>query len=268
MGDIVAVIPARLASTRLARKVLLDATGKPLVQHVYEAVRACEAVDRVVVATDAREVVEVVHAFGGEAILTSPDCASGTDRVAEAAQRFPRARLILNVQGDEPEMTPEPLTALIRGMLGRPRAGMGTVATPWPADVPLGEPGFVKVVVDGRGDALYFSRSAIPFHRDGPPTSPDGQRTDGAPRYLKHLGLYAFRPRFLATYAYLPPTPLERAESLEQLRALEHGYSIAVFVSRYAGREVNTPQDYAAFVERYRRRAAPGRADATPAGLR
>lgn len=249
--SVIAIVPARLASTRLPRKVLLNETGKPLVQHVYEGARACSLIDEVVVATDAQEVADVVHGFGGKAILTSPECASGTDRVAEAARHFPNASIVVNVQGDEPEMSPVPLTALVRGMQERPTSVMGTVATPWPEGVPLHEPGFVKVVCDTRGDALYFSRSAIPFFRDTPSAPAHQNRDDGAPRYLKHLGLYAFRPAFLQTYATLAPTPLERAESLEQLRALENGHKIAVFVSSYRGYEVNTPEDYRAFVARY-----------------
>lgn len=248
---VVAIIPARLASTRLPQKVLLAQTGKPLVQHVYEGAKACTAIDQVVVATDAQEVVDVVQGFGGQAILTSPTCASGTDRVAEAALQFADASLIINVQGDEPEMSSVPLTALVRGMHERPQSLMGTVVTPWPSDVPLHETGFVKVACDVNGDALYFSRSAIPFYRDTPNELPNALRADGAPRYLKHLGLYAFRPAFLQTYATLAPTPLEQAESLEQLRALEHGHKIAVFLSDYQGYEVNTPEDYAAFVARY-----------------
>jgi 3-deoxy-manno-octulosonate cytidylyltransferase (CMP-KDO synthetase) len=177
--------------------------------------------------------------FGAEAVLTSPACASGTDRVAEAARHYPDAEIVLNVQGDEPEMSPEPLTALVRGMKSMPAAEMGTIAVPWPDEVPLSEPGFVKVVTDRAGYALYFSRSTIPFYRDA------GERT-----YLKHVGLYAFRSAFLQKYARLPQTPLEKAEALEQLRALEHGHRIAVFVSRYSGYEVNTPADYEAFVAR------------------
>jgi 3-deoxy-manno-octulosonate cytidylyltransferase (CMP-KDO synthetase) len=250
-GEIIGIIPARLASTRLPRKVLLAETGKPLVQHVYEAAKRCAKLDRVVIATDAQEVVDAVQGFGGEAVLTSPDCASGTDRVAEAARHFPKARLVLNVQGDEPEMDPAPLTALVEGMLRRKDSVMGTVASPWPEGVPLEAPGFVKVVTDTKGDALYFSRSPIPFYRDDD-APPHAKRKDGAPRYLKHLGLYGFTPDFLQTYAGLAPTPLERAESLEQLRALENGHRIAVFLAEYRGQEVNTPEDYAAFVKRYR----------------
>ncbi|MBZ0137998.1 MAG: 3-deoxy-manno-octulosonate cytidylyltransferase [Planctomycetes bacterium] len=240
MSNVLAVIPARLGSTRLPRKVLLDKTGKPLIQHVWEGARACDAIDRIVVATDAEEVVNVVKAFGGEAVMTSPECASGTDRVAEAAAKFPEAEIVVNVQGDEPEMSSKPLYALVEGMKGSPNAEMGTIAVPWPAEVPLSEPGCVKVVTDRKGFALYFSRSAIPHYRDA----------GGDQRYLKHVGLYAYRARFLQKYAQLAQTPLEQAEALEQLRALEHGHRIAVFVTEYRGYEVNTPADYEAFVAR------------------
>ena len=241
--SVLGIIPARLASTRLPRKVLLDRTGKPLIQHVWEGAKACSAIDRIVVATDAEEVVRAVKKFGGEAVMTSPDCASGTDRVAEAARHYPDAEIVVNVQGDEPEMSPEPLTALVKGMKAKPEAEMGTIVVPWPDEVPLTEPGFVKVVTDRNGYALYFSRSPIPFYRDA------GERT-----YVKHVGLYAFRAPFLQKYASLPQTPLEKAEALEQLRALEHGHRIAVFMSRYKGYEVNTPADYEAFVARQKKR--------------
>lgn len=255
MSYVLAIIPARLASTRLPRKVLLDKTGKPLVQHVYEGAKACRAIDKVVVATDAEEVAQAVRGFGGEAVLTSPKCQSGTDRVAEAARKYPKASLVINVQGDEPEMSPVPLTALVKGMLKRKTSLMGTIATPWPAGVPLAEPGFVKVVCDLEGNALYFSRSAIPFYREHPALPPEGTRDDGQPRYLKHVGLYAFKPKFLQKYAKMKQTALEKAESLEQLRALENGVKIAVFVSEYRGYEVNTPADYEAFVARQAGRA-------------
>lgn len=255
MSQVLAIIPARLASTRLPRKVLLDKTGKPLVQHVYEGAKACRLIDKVVVATDAEEVAQTVRGFGGEAVMTSPKCQSGTDRVAEAARKYPKATLVINVQGDEPEMSHVPLTALVKGMLKRKKALMGTIATPWPAGVPLAEPGFVKVVCDKEGDALYFSRSAIPFYREHPNEPPEGTREDGKPRYLKHVGLYAFKPSFLQKYAKMKQTALEKAESLEQLRALENGVKIAVFTSEYRGYEVNTPADYEAFVARQAGRA-------------
>jgi 3-deoxy-manno-octulosonate cytidylyltransferase (CMP-KDO synthetase) len=247
---VLAVIPARLASTRLPRKVLLDKTGKPLIQHVWEGAKACDVIDRIVVATDAEEVMNAVKAFGGEAVMTSPDCACGTDRVADAARQFPDAKLVVNVQGDEPEMSPEPLYALVEGMKANPKADMGTIAVPWPADVPLSEPGFVKVVTDREGFALYFSRNPVPHFRDTPDVPPHETREDGQPRYLKHVGLYAYRAQFIQEYAKMAQTPLEQAEALEQLRALENGRRIAVFVSQYTGFEVNTPADYEAFVAR------------------
>lgn len=238
MTSVLAVIPARLASTRLPRKVLLDRTGKPLIQHVWEGAKACPLIDRIVVATDAEEVADAVSAFGGESVITSPECASGTDRVAEAARSLPGYEIILNIQGDEPEMTPEPLAALVKGMRANLKAEMGTIAVPWPEGTPPEEPGFVKVVTDSRGFALYFSRSVIPYARQGKAT------------LLKHVGLYAYRGAFLQQYCKMPQTPLELTESLEQLRALENGHRIAVFVSKYHGYEVNTPEDYEAFVKR------------------
>jgi 3-deoxy-manno-octulosonate cytidylyltransferase (CMP-KDO synthetase) len=248
MSQVVAVIPARLASTRLPRKVLLDRTGMPLIQHVWRGVRASGAIGRILIATDDEEVAAAVRDFGGEAVMTSPACASGTDRVAEAARLCPEAQIIVNVQGDEPEMSPVPLNALVHGMLARPQAEMGTVAVPWPDSLDPTDPGSVKVVLDGNGDALYFSRSPIPCYRGQPPA--------GAPRYLRHVGLYAYRPAFLQEFAAWAPSPLEQAEGLEQLRALEHGRRIAVFVTEYEGREVNTPEDYETFVERIRRAKA------------
>ncbi len=242
MSRVLGVIPARLASTRLPRKVLLDRTGKPLIQHVWEGAKACRSIDRIVVATDAQEVFDAVKAFGGEAVMTPPTCASGTDRVAAAAAQFPDAAIVVNIQGDEPEMKPQPLEALVEGMLARPDAEMGTIAVPWPTEVPLSEPGCVKVVLDRGGNALYFSRNPIPHYRDA----------GGARHYLKHVGLYAYRSDFLPRFATMPQSPLEKAEGLEQLRALENGHRIAVFVSDYHGYEVNTPQDYEAFVARYR----------------
>lgn len=244
MSRVLGVIPARLASTRLPRKVLLDRTGKPLIQHVWEGAKACRSIDRIVVATDAQEVFDAVKAFGGEAVMTPPTCASGTDRVAAAAAQFPDAAIVVNIQGDEPEMKPQPLEALVAGMLARPDAEMGTIAVPWPAEVPLSEPGCVKVVLDRGGNALYFSRNPIPHYREA----------GGARHYLKHVGLYAYRSDFLPRFATMPQSPLEMAEGLEQLRALENGHRIAVFVSDYHGYEVNTPQDYEAFVARYRKR--------------
>jgi 3-deoxy-manno-octulosonate cytidylyltransferase (CMP-KDO synthetase) len=253
MTHVLAIIPARLASTRLPRKVLLNKTGKPLIQHVWEGASACKAISKLVVATDAPEVADAVDYFGGEAVLTSAACQSGTDRVAEAARRYPGYEIVVNVQGDEPEMAQEPLIALIEGML-RLNPVMGTVAVPWPRAVPLSEPGCVKVTTDRQGYALYFSRSPIPYYRDEPNAAPDGLRQDGQPRYWKHVGLYAYQADFLQQYAAMQPTVLEQAEGLEQLRALENGHAIAVFPTTYSGYEVNTLADYEAFVARHQRR--------------
>lgn len=240
MPNVLAIIPARLASSRLPRKVLLDRTGKTLIQHVWEGAKACTAIDRIVVATDAEEVIIAVKKFGGEAILTSDQCQSGTDRVAQAAEQVGGADIVVNVQGDEPEMSSAPLYALIQGMKANPTLPMATVSVPWPDEIPLSEPGFVKVVTDQNSRALYFSRSAIPYIRENANAVP----------YRKHVGLYAYKPDFLAMFAKLKPTPLELAESLEQLRALEHGHSIGVFETEYTGYEVNTPADYEEFVKR------------------
>jgi len=260
MSDVVAIIPARLASSRLPRKVLLAETGKPLIQHVYEGTAKAQGIDLVVVATDDQEVVDACKTFGAQAVMTSPECASGTDRVAEAATHFPGAKIVLNVQGDEPEMDARVLEALVKVMLeDTSDAEMGTVATPWPSDLPLDVPGNVKVVCDAQGNALYFSRSPIPYIRDAATQDdrlhPQRSLTSAAQkaRYRRHIGLYAFRGDALQRFAAMPPSPLEELEALEQLRALDAGWKIRVAEVEYRGMEVNTPEDYAAFVERQKK---------------
>lgn len=238
-AKVVAIIPARLGSTRLPRKVLLDETGKPLIQHVYESVAKTQGLSEIIIATDAQEVFDACVAFGARAIMTSEACQSGSDRVAEAAKEVPDADLIINVQGDEPEMDPSVLERLAAAMLEE-GPEMGTVVVPWPSDIALSNEGCVKCVVDQKGYALYFSRAAIPF-----------DQTKDSPNYLRHIGIYAYRPDFLQSFTQWAPTPLESAESLEQLRALEHGARIRVIESTYSGLEVNTPEDYARFVADY-----------------
>jgi 3-deoxy-manno-octulosonate cytidylyltransferase (CMP-KDO synthetase) len=235
-GPVVCVIPARYASTRLPGKPLLAETGKPLIRHVYEQVRACAAVDRVLVATDDERILEAVRGFGGEAVMTSLHHPSGTDRIAEAVRDVECAR-VLNVQGDEPEIEPDLLEALV-GLLDE-GAEMATLAAPFsdPKDALLSSR--VKVVIDRHHNALYFSRSRIP-HANG----------SAAPALL-HLGLYGYTRTFLLRYVTLDRTPLEQAERLEQLRALEHGYKIKVGIVRQPSRGgIDTPEDYAAFVRR------------------
>jgi len=239
--SVIAIIPARYASVRLPGKPLLAETGRPLIQHVVDAVSTAESVDRIVVATDDSRILQTVEAFGGEAILTSEDCASGTDRLAEAAETLGLADddIIINVQGDEPEMSGECIDRLA-GLMAETDAPMATLATGLP-DADAGAPNKVKVVCDAAGRAMYFSRSKIPHDRD----------SSGAD-YLLHLGIYGYRAGFLKTFASLPPSPAEQTEKLEQLRALEYGYAIAVAVVDYASQGIDTPADYAAFVARCR----------------
>ena len=239
------VIPARYASTRLPGKPLLRETGKYLVQHVYE--RACQArgVDAVVVATDDPRIASAVEGFGGRVEMTRRDHASGTDRVAEVARRLD-ADFIVNVQGDEPLIEPSSIEALIR-VLAEACADMATLAAPLQSAEQWRNPNCVKVVCDAAGKALYFSRSPIPFVRDGQPDF-----AARPPRFLQHLGIYAYRRRFLLTLADLPPHPLEQLERLEQLRVLAHGRDIQVGVVGHGTPGVDTYDDYRRFVAAWR----------------
>ncbi|MHC4564096.1 MAG: 3-deoxy-manno-octulosonate cytidylyltransferase [Planctomycetota bacterium] len=238
----IAIIPARYGSTRLEGKMLLAETGKPLIQHVVEAVATAERIDRIVVATDDERIAEAVHQFGGEAVMTSVDCASGTDRIAEAAELLGLGEdsIVTNVQGDEPEMPGESIDRLVE-LIGSADVPMATLATPLPA-AEADDPNKVKVVCDATGRAMYFSRSRIPHDRDAA----------GFDGYLLHLGIYAYRVGFLKQFAALPPSLAEQVEKLEQLRALENGYAIAVAVVDHAASGIDTPEDYAAFVARQR----------------
>jgi 3-deoxy-manno-octulosonate cytidylyltransferase (CMP-KDO synthetase) len=239
----VVIIPARYASTRLPGKPLLTQTGKPLIQHVVEAVqRANCGIDKIVVATDDQRIADAVVDFGGGAIMTSANCRTGTDRLAEAAAKLHLADddIVVNVQGDEPEMPAINIQKLL-GVLRQTNAPMATLATPMsPAEA--ANPNKVKVVIDRLGRALYFSRAAIPFDRDG---------SRGA-NYLLHLGIYAYRTAFLKQFAAMPATPAEECEKLEQLRALENGFTIAVAVVEHYGLGIDTPDDYARFVAKFR----------------
>lgn len=238
------VIPARYASSRLPGKPLLMETGKYLVQHVYE--QACQArATTVIVATDDQRIYRAVRGFGGQATMTRSDHVSGTDRIAEVAANLD-ADIIVNLQGDEPLMEPATLD-LLSGLLERHNdCDMATLATPITSIEQWRDPNCVKVVRDGDGRALYFSRSPIPFVRDGAPTFASGQQT-----FLQHLGLYSYRRGFLLRFAQLPRCPLEDLEKLEQLRVLGAGRSIQVGIVPHASRGVDTPADYQAFVEAY-----------------
>jgi 3-deoxy-manno-octulosonate cytidylyltransferase (CMP-KDO synthetase) len=245
-GRAVAIIPARMASTRFPRKMLADRTGLPLVVHTLRAARASGAVRRVVVAADDRAIAEAVERAGGEAVLTSPDHPNGTSRLREAADLLGLAdgEVVVNVQGDEPEVPAAFIDRAVEA-LARSGAEVATVASPFAPGQRGDDPNIVKVVRDARGLAMYFSRSPVPFDRDGA----------GVER-LKHIGLYAYRAGFLRRYASLPETPCERAERLEQLRVLEHGFSVAVAVVEAHHAGIDTPEQYEAFVARQARRDA------------
>jgi 3-deoxy-manno-octulosonate cytidylyltransferase (CMP-KDO synthetase) len=237
---VIAIIPARYGSTRLPGKPLLARTGKALIQHVVDSVRSAASVQRIVVATDDQRILDAVARFGGESLMTSPDCRSGSDRLAQAAGLLGLHDddIIVNVQGDEPDMPPACIDKLVE-IVAATAAPMATLATPISAR-DAANPNRVKVVLAGDGKALYFSRSIIPYDRDG----------DVTPKYLWHLGIYAYRAGFLKRFAAMAPTPAEQSEKLEQLRALENGFAIYVGVVNYDGMGIDTPEDYEAFVTR------------------
>jgi 3-deoxy-manno-octulosonate cytidylyltransferase (CMP-KDO synthetase) len=240
------VIPARYASTRLPGKPLLRQTGKYLVQHVYE--QACKArrAGTVVIATDDPRIQAAVQSFGGRVVMTRRDHVSGTDRVAEVARCFD-ADVILNLQGDEPLVDPASLDLLVDLLQRDPESDMATLACPIASEEQWRSPNCVKVVCDGVGRALYFSRSPVPFVRDGAPDF-----AARPPRFLLHLGLYAYRRRFLLSLATMPPEPLEELEKLEQLRVLSLGRRIHVGIVAGHGQGVDTRDDYERFVRAYR----------------
>jgi len=241
----VIIIPARYASQRLPGKPLLRATGKYLVQHVYE--RACQArqASAVIVATDDPRIEAAVKSFGGQVELTRRDHPSGTDRVAEVARQLD-ADVIVNLQGDEPLVDPASIDLLPGLLEGDAGADMATLAVRISTPAQWRNPNCVKVVCDAAGRALYFSRSPIPFVRDG---QPDFHAEPAC--FLQHLGIYAYRRRFLLSLAALPPEPLEQLEKLEQLRVLTLGRRIQVGLVEHAAGGVDTYDDYQRFVQVY-----------------
>lgn len=273
-----AIIPARFASTRFPGKPLADKTGKPLIQHVVEQVRKAQTIQRIVVATDDRRIFDVVKKFGGEAVMTREDHPNGTSRLAEAVHIIesqaskhappqspvtaqgaltgasPITNIIVNVQGDEPEIEPDVIDQLVQGLANDPDAPMATLASRFAPDEDPNDPNIVKLIVDQLGHAMYFSRSLIPYHRDAA-TATKSAISDQRSAILKHPGLYAYRRDFLLKYVTLPPTPLEEAEKLEQLRALEHGYKIRIIQTTVRHHGIDTPEQYEAFVNRQAHRA-------------
>jgi 3-deoxy-manno-octulosonate cytidylyltransferase (CMP-KDO synthetase) len=239
------VIPTRLGSTRFPGKALADETGRPLILHVVDRARAALSVERVIVTAPDPEIIRIVEEAGVEAIETSFDHPNGTSRLAEVADRLaselPTDAIIVNVQGDEPELDPAAIDAVILALNNDSEADMSTIATPFGPDGDPADPNQVKVVIGLNGQAIYFSRSLIPFDRDAVGATP-----------LRHVGLYAYRRDFLQRFASWPESPLEQAERLEQLRVLEHGGRIAVAIHASDCGGIDTPEQYAAFVARWR----------------
>jgi len=240
------VIPARYGSTRLPAKPLLRSTGKYLIQHVYENACAAKAVQLVVVATDDPRIAAAVDSFGGNVIMTRGNHATGTDRVAEVAADLD-VDVIVNLQGDEPEVAPAAIDMLPELLSKHLDADMATLATPIRSRLQLHNPNCVKVVCDEQGRALYFSRAPIPYVRDG-----ECDFQSDPPRFLQHLGLYAYRREFLQRITDMPPGALEQDEKLEQLRVLANGGWIQVGLVHDATSGVDTLSDYERFVRRFR----------------
>lgn len=242
-----AVLPSRFASTRFPGKPLARIAGRPMVQWVWEAAAAAPGVDRVVVATDDERIWKTVNEFGGEVVITDPDLPSGTDRVGAALDMLGEPfDVVLNIQGDEPAMHPDTIGAVVALMAGDPDLPMGTAACPFADFDEVFNPNAVKVVLDARGRALYFSRAPIPYLRSSERFLPDF-RTWARPEHLqafrRHLGLYAYRPDTLRAFTRLEPHPLERMESLEQLRALAAGIPIGVADTPHLSLGVDVPGD-------------------------
>lgn len=239
----IAIIPARYSSTRFPGKMLASDTGKPLIQHVYEQTIRAKHISRVVVATDDERIFSAVRGFGGEAQMTRADHPNGSCRSAEVAANL-SCEFIVNVQGDEPEIDPALLDRAIESLAHHKDCVVATIGSPFRGDEDASDSNIVKVVTDREQRALYFSRSQIPYPRV----------KDSGVTPLKHIGVYVYRREFLLEYVTLPPTPLEIAESLEQLRVLEHGYRMAVVIAEAHHHGIDTPAQYEAFVKRWKSR--------------
>jgi len=229
----VGVIPARYSSTRFPGKPLALINNKPMIQWVYERSLQAKSLDEVIVATDDQRILEAVEKFGGKVRMTSDQHQSGTDRIAEIARDID-ADIVVNIQGDEPLIEPSVIDDAVRPLAENPSLDMGTLACKLPSDVDPADPNMVKVLFDDSGRALYFSRSPIPFYRDANPSDQV---------YWQHIGLYVYRRDFLLKFTSWAPTSLEQAESLEQLRALEHGVAIHVETTEFHSTAVDTEAD-------------------------
>jgi 3-deoxy-manno-octulosonate cytidylyltransferase (CMP-KDO synthetase) len=264
---VVAVIPARYGSTRFPGKVLAKDTGKFLIQHTYERACLAKLPEKVIIAADDKKVVAAAKTFGAACVLTSPDHQSGTDRIAEAVADMD-VEIIVNLQGDEPEIDPGNIDYLARMLMDNPDCPMATLAAKFQTAQQVSDPNIVKVIIaryasgtshepppqgvpkgeptsHETGTAIYFSRSPIPYDREK-------SGVGDVKQYLRHIGIYAYRKKFLLEITALPQTPLEKMEKLEQLRAIENGYEILVGKVEHTCDGIDTPEQYAEFVKRYK----------------
>jgi 3-deoxy-manno-octulosonate cytidylyltransferase (CMP-KDO synthetase) len=239
---ILACIPARYGSTRFPAKVLAKDTGKFLIQHTYEQACLAKLPEKVIIAADDQRIVDATESFGAECILTSPDHKSGTDRIAEAVADMD-VDIVVNLQADEPEIDPENIDFLARLLIEHPDAPMVTLAADFQNAQQIADPNIVKVITDCNARAIYFSRASVPYDREASGIGEPHQ-------YLRHLGIYAYRKELLLKITSLPQTNLEKTEKLEQLRALENGYTILVGKVKHTCDGIDTPQQYAEFVKR------------------
>jgi len=238
--SVAAILPARWGSTRFPGKPLHLIAGKPLIQHVWERTRRAKSISQVIIATDDMRIAEAAFAFGAEVSITSPKHCSGTDRIAEVAKKLKGVSHVINVQGDEPLVDPALLNRLAKTLLGDPKLDMITAANVFAPEDDVSNPNAVKVALDREGNALYFSRSPIPYIRDLAAAVP----------YYRHQGLYGYSLKFLLQFVKWKPSPLEKAEQLEQLRALENGARIRVLITKHASVGVDSPADVA-LVEKF-----------------
>lgn len=241
---VLAVIPARYDSVRFPGKVLARDTGKFLIQHTYEQACRAKLIDSVIVATDNILVKQACDEFGAECVLTSSDHQSGTDRIAEAVSGYD-VEIVINVQGDEPEIDPANIDELTRILIQKPDCKMATLVAGFKNKNQISDPNIVKVIIDQEQYAIYFSRSVIPYDRAAGPVG-------DVANYLRHLGIYAYRKEFLKKFITLPQTPLEKIEKLEQLRAIENGFKILTAKVIHTHDGIDTSEQYQAFVKRYK----------------
>jgi len=242
---VLACIPARYGSTRFAGKVLAKDTGKFLIQHTYERACLAKLPDKVIIAADDERIAAAAKSFGAECILTSPEHKSGTDRIAEAVTDID-VDIVVNLQADEPEIDPENIDFLAQLLIKNPDYQMATLAADFQTPEQVKDPNIVKVVVDKDNYAIYFSRSVIPYDRKA---GDSGEMKN----YLRHLGIYAYRKDFLLEITSMPQSRLEKIEKLEQLRAIEYGFDILVGKVKHTCDGIDTPDQYAEFVRRYKK---------------